>query len=257
MKENVPAYRRILADELKERQKRNALYSLRAFARSLGISPTMLSQILKGKRPITVQSALKIADALPLANEERQRFINSSYDAGEVVKVAGDDWRSYFVDMDPNDFRLISDPIHFAILALSGLKDRVWDAEWIAKKLGTAKENAEDAMNRLKNLNLVEVKGNSFDQSTSPRRVRSPVSETAIQNYHLSILQKAIDSLTKDPVEQREFNAVTMAISSSKLEAAKELTVRYLENIHSLLDNSEEKDKVYTIAVQIFPFSRD
>lgn len=130
-------------------------------------------------------------------------------------------------------------------------------SEWIVRRLGAPKDKVEEAMNRLIDLNLVEIKGTSFKQCSPPRRVRSPVAAKAIQSYHEKTLRTAIDTLETVPVEQREFNALTMGISSSNLSAAKQLTARYLENIHSLLDKSEDKDSVYTIAVQIFPVSRD
>ena len=43
-------YREILKNELIERKRNNPSYSLRSFARSLKISPTTLSCVLKGKR---------------------------------------------------------------------------------------------------------------------------------------------------------------------------------------------------------------
>lgn len=251
-----PAYRSILAAELKERQRRNSSYSLRAFARTLGISPTMLSQVLQGKRPITIQSAIKIVEALPLSEEERRRFLNSSYESREL-NYSEDSWKTYFVDMAPDEFQLIADPIHFAILALGAVSGRRWNAEWISQKLGTSVEEAGEAMKRLLVLGLVEIDGEAFKQNSSPRRVKSPIPNAAIQSHHINTLQKAQSSLSHVPVEQREFNAITMAINSSKLEAARDLTARYLENMHSLLDGMDDKDSVYTIAVQIFPVSQN
>lgn len=250
-----PAYRSILKEELRERQKRNELYSLRAFARSLKISPTMLSQILQGKRSITQQTATKIADALPLSQEDRRKFLKSIFLSRDLTQ-SSNEWQSHFVDVQVDDFQFVADPVHLAILALEAIHGSRWNAEWIASQLDIEKADAQEAMTRLLNLDLVQIEpdGQSFKQKTPPIRMRSP--QKAIQAHHVNTLKKALDSLLNDPAEDREFNVITMAISKKKLEMARELTQRYLENIHSLLDDKEEKDRVYTIALQIFPVSK-
>lgn len=52
---------RILAEEFERRRIRNPRYSMRAFAKAIGISQSQLSLILSGKRRISVRQAMKIA----------------------------------------------------------------------------------------------------------------------------------------------------------------------------------------------------
>jgi AraC-like DNA-binding protein len=44
--ENTSDYRALLASEMMHRKSRNSAYSLRAYARDLGISPSRLSEVL-------------------------------------------------------------------------------------------------------------------------------------------------------------------------------------------------------------------
>jgi transcriptional regulator with XRE-family HTH domain len=53
--------RTILEDELSRRQRMNSRYSLRAFARSVNLEHSTLSQLLRGKRSMTWQSIQGIA----------------------------------------------------------------------------------------------------------------------------------------------------------------------------------------------------
>ena len=53
--------RRILQDELERRQGMNARYSLRAFARSVQLEHSTVSQLLHGKRAMTWRSIQTIA----------------------------------------------------------------------------------------------------------------------------------------------------------------------------------------------------
>jgi transcriptional regulator with XRE-family HTH domain len=64
----------ILAKEYELRASRNPKYSLRAFAKSLGISQSRLSQILKGRQGLSRNKAELIADRLGYGAEEKERL---------------------------------------------------------------------------------------------------------------------------------------------------------------------------------------
>ncbi|HEY8269264.1 MAG TPA: hypothetical protein VIG33_00125 [Pseudobdellovibrionaceae bacterium] len=58
-----------------ERKEKNPRYSLRAFARSLGVSSGQLSEILSEKRPLSHKLARRISVALALTMNESQKLI--------------------------------------------------------------------------------------------------------------------------------------------------------------------------------------
>ncbi|HWW62311.1 MAG TPA: helix-turn-helix domain-containing protein, partial [Thermoanaerobaculia bacterium] len=58
------SFREILQAEFDRRAARNARYSLRAFARSLGIAHTTLSRFLSGRRRLTSRAIRRIGVAL-------------------------------------------------------------------------------------------------------------------------------------------------------------------------------------------------
>ena len=59
--------REILSDALNERISINPGYSLRAFARDLGISPQLLSNVINGKRGMSADLATRIAGKINLS----------------------------------------------------------------------------------------------------------------------------------------------------------------------------------------------
>jgi plasmid maintenance system antidote protein VapI len=71
--------RTILAAEFARRRTRNPRYSLRAFARSVEVEHSTLSQLLRGTRPVTWKSIERLArsmrwtgaSVLPLSEEKR------------------------------------------------------------------------------------------------------------------------------------------------------------------------------------------
>lgn len=67
-------YREVLKNELVQRQERNSLYSLRSFARDLGISPSRLSEIFNHKQGISLSWAKKISEKINLSTEDAELF---------------------------------------------------------------------------------------------------------------------------------------------------------------------------------------
>ncbi len=58
-----------------ERKEKNPRYSLRAFARSLGVSSGQLSEILSGKRPLSHKLARRISIAMTLTDGQSKNLI--------------------------------------------------------------------------------------------------------------------------------------------------------------------------------------
>lgn len=76
-----------------ERKEKNPRYSLRAFARSLGVSSGQLSEILSGKRPLSHKLARRISIALALTEEESQKLIFLVSQQSQFLEVTGSNSR--------------------------------------------------------------------------------------------------------------------------------------------------------------------
>ena len=70
----VNDYREILKQELNLRSGRNPRYSLRAFSRDIGLAPTRVSAIFKGREGISFETAEKICDRLGFDKEHSEYF---------------------------------------------------------------------------------------------------------------------------------------------------------------------------------------
>lgn len=66
----------LLNEEYQKRKQRNENFSLRSFAKWLDISPAQLSQMMSGKRTISLKSAKKLSQKLGLSPFEKKSFIN-------------------------------------------------------------------------------------------------------------------------------------------------------------------------------------
>lgn len=69
-------FRAFLVQELQARKERNQRYSLRAFARDLGISASRLTSVLKGTYGLSPEAATLIAPKLEVDLEQQALFIS-------------------------------------------------------------------------------------------------------------------------------------------------------------------------------------
>ena len=65
----------------------NSSYSLRAFARSLKIEPSALSQIINKKRPLTEKMKLRLGSALGLGVRELELMLMSDNSKTRKLEV--------------------------------------------------------------------------------------------------------------------------------------------------------------------------
>jgi PAS domain S-box-containing protein len=72
-----PYHIEYLAADLKRRKAVNPRYSLRAYARFLGLDPSALSRMLSNKQEISPSFSLKVLQRLQLTREEKIQFLTS------------------------------------------------------------------------------------------------------------------------------------------------------------------------------------
>ncbi len=237
-----------LKSRLATRQEKNSAYSLRAFARDLGVSPALLSQIFSGQRNISGNTLIKISEKLELSPLEMQELFSA-----ESLKSKAK--HTKFLPMDADEFDVIADWYHFAILSLADVANSRFDAVWIAERLGIAATVAEDALRRLLRMGIIEKRGKGFKKITPPIDSKHDIPSAAVRKQHRQILQKAENSLLNDPIESRYFGAVTLAINSQDLPRAKKMLRRFRTEFAEAAE-SQSADRVYVLAFQFFPVDK-
>jgi hypothetical protein, TIGR02147 len=241
--------RGILQRELARRCESNPRYSLRAFAKALGISHPLLSLILSGRRKLSRKSAAKIAEKLSLSFEER-RFFLSDYDFEETPS---DDFQQ--IDMDT--FSFISDWSHYAILSLLDIRGAKFEAEWIARRLGISVHESRAAMERLVHLGLVSKQGQTWKQTGLPIKVENELSTAASRKFQRQLLEKAIYSLENDPMEVRDMSSMTFAMDPELVPHALLRIRKFRRQLTAELEKMRPGKRVYNLTVQLYPVSTE
>lgn len=239
-----------LKNELKERQARNPSFSMRSFAKWLGLSPAQLSQVISGKRKVTPKVLRTVSDRLGLSPIERIAFMNKtlSIDEGGTLPAHAS------LQLSEDQFRLISDWYHIAILSLIKTPGAKADPRWIGRRLGISVTQAQEALLRLTRLELIETSP-QLKRTGQPLRLSSEFRSDAIRTYHKQNLGLAIEKLDLVPNALREVQAITMAIDPAKIPRAKKLIDDFLLQLEGLLESGKTSE-VYTLSVQLFPLTQ-
>lgn len=242
--------RALLCDELARRCRTNPQYSMRAFAKSLGLSHSLLSMVIAQKRPISRKLALNLADRLNLDPSQRRNLIQTHASPKSARKSRVTDWHQ--VELDT--FNVVCDWYHYAILSLLELPDAKFEQRWIAGRLSISQTEAKLAMERLARLGLVREVNGRWKQAVAQLRTDNVVSTATTRQFHRQLLQRALHSLDNDPFERRVFAAMTMAVNDTCVPTAR---IRIDELKANLTQELEEgfgaPNHVYKLLIQFVP----
>ena len=260
-------YQDRLREELTIRVSKNPRYSLRSFATHLGIGPSALSLILSGKRSISTKLIERIFKTLELSSSEQKVFLESVLNEKKIkgltrvspllksklklTKVTTQKGIAHEVGLD--EFRIISDWYHLAILELSSSKHFKPEHKWIAKVLNISEIEAKLAVDRLLKLELLEEKNGTLVKTNQKLDTKDKSKSSMFhRKRQKQILEKSIQSLENDPIEVRNHSGLTFCINPAKLDEAKARVQKFMwEMAEFLMEGNLER--VYELNVSLFP----
>ncbi|MGE0174960.1 MAG: TIGR02147 family protein [Oligoflexales bacterium] len=254
-------YRAIIRSELAKRLEQNPRYSLRAFARDLGLSPSRVSEIINAKQGLSLVVAGKVAKKLGFEGERRDLFFDlvesqharSPKDRqAAMTRLEGRTEVHKVYQIEQDDFRMISDWYHGAILEMMLLKSFDGSAKWLRRRVKIPLIKFELALQRLERLGFIAQKDGKFVLSEPHSTVLSDVPSESIRKFHKQILEQAVSPLDKQKIDQREYLSAFLAIDQSQLPEAKQELKNFWNKFCKKTSEAKELDSVYCIAIQFF-----
>lgn len=244
-------FRLFLQQELVRRCRENRNYSLRAFARHLNLEPSFLSKLLRGERNITIDMFRKLADRLLLEPQEYREFaLSIEARAPRRGLKPGPSLN----ELSADQFQVISDWFHYAVLELLQLKSFQNDTRWIARALDITPAEAGSALERLERVGVIERTESGWKNiSGNNTTTGNPFTTVAFRKLQKSILEKAVTALETVPMEKRDQSSITMAIDSRKLPEAKKRIQKFRRELMQFLQTDGEPDQVYHLSVSLYP----
>lgn len=266
MKTDQQSYRDFLKEVLAEKVRKNPSYSLRAMASQLDLSPSTLSEVLKGKRNISTERASAVAKRLGFSKEQKEFFcllvefeksksLERKTDIAEMIQAKLP--RAQFYDLQVDSFRSIADWYHSAIVELTEIKGFKMNADAIAKALGISSIEAEAALSRLKRLKLLVEKSNGDVKKASGHwLVESHQPNEALRRFHRQMLEQAIESLESQSPQEKLIRTETLAINPKDLKKVEKLMDEFFERVLAICAHSSSKSHVYHLSSQFFRISK-
>lgn len=271
--DQLPSPITLLKQHFSERKSKNIQYSLRAFARDLGISPPQLSRILSGKRDLSYRQMLRVGKALGLPRPQIQEYVQKIIVEGSPRAKVASKLRAKMQKKNslrgtqpsvrfesPEALGSISQWYYLAILELTFVEGFKSEPAWIASRLKIDEHEARSALEQLENLGLLIRAPNGFLQKASRQLwVTSNRSAPAIRNHEKAMIEKAKKELDKcDPsaFEKRLINSITFPASNGALTELKDAVFDFQNRVLTIIKNHPYHE-VYQLNCQLFPLVSD
>jgi transcriptional regulator with XRE-family HTH domain len=241
----------LLLKKFKEGQVKNPRWSQRAFAQKLGVSSGALSEILKGKRSLSTPLKKKMAEALQLSPQEQIDFFDD--DLPDNLKPVRHDY--FRLSMD--QFHLISDWWHFAILNLLRTKGFKPEQSWISQRLGLQTRIVTEAWDRLIRLGHLKRQGAKVVREYPNIETSDDFFDLSIRKSHVEDTKLIEKSLLETELNLRDHTSMTMAVRKKDIPRAKELIRIFQDQFARELEATDNGgDEVYRLCISYFPLTQ-
>jgi uncharacterized protein (TIGR02147 family) len=252
----------VLRHEFSKRAEKNPQYSQRSFARQIGISHTLLSLLLNGHRAPSLGMIEKLSQKLTFPPDKTAALLESrgfpKNKAAKKPSKTTTDAIARYRKVSLDEFALLSEWQHYAILSLLEIADTEFEAHFIAKRLGIGLALAKISMQRLVDLKIVyfDEKLNCWKQKDGPIIVENTVSTVSTRQFQRQLLDKSVESLENDPIEIRDHSSMTFSMHPKHVPYALKRIRDFRRELTRELETFGEAQEVYNLTVQLFPTSR-
>ncbi len=254
--------RSYIRQEYEQRHKRNPAYSWRSFARDLKMSPSMLSEFIKGRYGLSRAKATFVAQSIRLDNAHTEHFIDL-LEAGfhrlpthrELARMRASERISHAsTGITRETLSLLLDWTYFAMMEIIGLEKghAARKGRWLEPFRHCA-QKAEEAIGRLLELKLIKEENGVFSPSEDITVTGEQLDEEDTRRLHSQVLELGRQALDGLPSDQREAISVFGSVCSEDFnEMKKELNDSFLKVLNKYASRPGA-DSVHCFALQAFP----
>lgn len=261
-------YRLFIRDFCAEKRKTNPHFSYRYLSLKLGIrSPGFLSWVVQGKRSISGQLIIKIAQAFKLKTVQAEFFehlvhYNQAKDADQkqyhYVKLSGFR-RGKIAPVTADQYEFYSTWYHAALRELVAICPIDGDHRRTASLLRpsiTAAE-ARDALALLERLRMVRKNSRGiYERCDAVISSMEPRDPDPIRQFQSMCMDLAKAALIRIPREERDISTLTLSIDGKTVGLMREKVSALRSELLEMARQVEGPEVVMQLNVQLFPLSR-
>ena len=249
-------YVKKLKEGLSLKQRVNPQYSLRAYAKFLGIHSSTLSQVFNNKRPLPSKVLKPIIEKLNLSAHEQVLFVesvNNYKSQSRQTETLMPDQR--FI-LDESYAKVIAEWEHYAILTLFDLDQFTANSEEISNRLGITKNRTQVVLNNLIECNLLTISSHGLLEKThSNVKTTEDIQSRALRDSHLETLEMGKTKIEEIEMGLRDFSSMTFAMDLERMPEVK-IVIRDFRRKMAALLNSGKKTDVCQLAIQFYPITK-
>lgn len=249
----------------RQKKTRNQAYSMRAFARDIGLSPSRLSEVMSGKERISEKSGILVAENLKLKARTKEFWLNlilAEVGGTPLVRETAIQ-RVHDIRKDKNlefieneKFQIIADWYHGALLEVIALQGQSHEISDLAKRLDITPAQALEAMQRLELLKFIKkTDAGTFATTFELATTIEDIPSQAARKFHRQIMERGITSVMEDDVDERELNSVVLAVPIARMPEFKTSIRKFFGDFIGQV-GEEPKDDIYALSVQFFPIKK-
>lgn len=264
----TPYFIDILTERFQSRISTNPRYSLRAYARDLGVSVALLSGLLNGKKGLSEKTAIIMCKTLNLSRQQSKDFMLSvSIEHSRSPKKREESQKILDLELSRKKSKTVmkdealkssANWIHLAILELCDLPSCEHNIKWFANMLKINEIATDRAVRTLLNSGQLAYKNGRYSQTLGETTTAMDVPSPLIKKFHSEVMDRAKQSLFADSTDHREFQGVTLAFSISDIKEAKEMIRAFQEEFIERFyrTSTKKRNSVYQFSTQLFPLTQ-
>ncbi len=264
-------FRVILKDELSRRVLRNSSYTLRSFARDLGMPISKLSEMLNGRQGLSRAYAKAIVEKLKLPALKEKLFLASvdvhlsrtpATRQKSLMVLNSIKFDSSVVPLDAETSQKLT-PFHFAVKCFLEIDNSAEQEKNISQRFGFSPQQTEIFLKDLELLQQIKKVGVIWKINAPDTRDVIGKESTAEIRRKVLNYRKACYDLILHEIEfgepepaRRLLSDIVLTVPSSKLPHLKEMLQQMKSNLMSYCEGHPETDDVYLFSTVFFPFSK-
>lgn len=231
----------------KDHKAKNSRYSMRSFAKKVGVSPGALSEIMQGKRRVAAQKAESI---LSLALGDGPELLSAKARLGWTVKLD----RQLIQD---HQMSFLIDWVSHAVMGFFEIDDPKVTAQWISEKLDVPLDQIEERIERFIDQGFLyrapkgRVKIKTLGKQWHVPANRPP---ELMAKFKEAQNKAALYALKKGNPQDSFFSSMTFLGGQEQIEMFQKEIMALYDRIAASVDPSKPKE-LMRISVQAFPFN--
>jgi uncharacterized protein (TIGR02147 family) len=259
-------YRDRLKDEFLIRSRARPSYSMRAFARDLGVAPSRLCELFQKRTHLSARNAKRISEKLSLNLREQEYFCklveasasrspNLRKEARKVIKRVQNEKRPRHIT--EGEFSPISEWYHLVLIELAAQGRLTTDFSMWAKALNLNEMQVRLGVEKLIENDFLKPDGKHLRSTDVGLFAGDQGASASVRHFHEQILNLAREKLSLLSLRERDFNLRYVSLSEKQYLLLMKKIREFLDQV--LEEGGKEPalhNDVYALALQLFKVTK-